>query len=352
MIRVEGLDKRFGAFHAVRTVDFTAPSGRITTLLGPSGSGKSTVLRIIAGLEHPDGGRVHLGEADATELPPQKRNVGLVFQSYALFGHLSVRDNVGFGLDVRKVPRAERDARIDELLSLVQLEAYADRMPTQLSGGQKQRVALARALAPRPGVLLLDEPFAALDARVRRELREFLRQLTGRLGVTTLLVTHDQEEALELSDVVVVMHEGRVEQIGSPTDIYDHPSSAFVAGFVGAAAVLEGRVDGDRATMGQIDLPAQGQASGSTVQAFVRPHDVAIVGRAEEAGAGESVTSAEVVRLVWLGWTVKAYVRLDDGQEIAVQLTRQEATTLGIEAGHRVLVNVQKAQLFVMDYSI
>src|SRR6185295_6783775 len=253
-LAVEGLTKRFArkGAPAVESVSFSVPVGTITTLLRPSGSGKSTVLRLIAGLEYPDAGRVVIGGVDGTALPPQKRSVGFVFQSYALFPHMNVRRNIAFGLTVRKAPPAEISREVDELLAAVELEGYGDRLPSELSGGQRQRVAFARALATRPKILLLDEPFGALDAQVRLSLRDWLRKFHEERAhssehppVTTLLVTHDQEEAMELSHTIVVMNEGRVVQLGPPDDIYDRPVSPFVASFVGGANLL--RRDADAA---------------------------------------------------------------------------------------------------------
>src|SRR5215470_1261515 len=276
-LTVHRLTKRFPTANtpAVAEVSFSAPTGAITALLGPSGSGKSTILRIVAGLEEPDQGTVHFGDDEVTALPVQKRGVGFVFQSYALFRHMTVRDNVAFGLSIRKLGRAEIDERVSDLLRLVQLEGLDDRYPTQLSGGQRQRVAFARALAIEPKILLLDEPFGALDARVRLELRDWLRRFHDEVHVTTLLVTHDQEEAMELSEHVVVMHQGRVEQSGSPHDIYDRPATPFVAEFVGGTNVLQGRVENGRAALSQslsVDVP--GVKEGTQVQAFVRPAEV------------------------------------------------------------------------------
>src|SRR5437763_1221694 len=241
-IEVQGLTKSFGSFKAVDDISFTAEDGKITALLGPSGSGKSTALRMIAGLERPDSGSITLAGEDQTEASVQERRVGFVFQHYALFRHMSVAQNVAFGLAVRKEPKEAQRERVDELLELVQLAPFRGRYPGQLSGGQRQRVALARALAPRPKVLLLDEPFGSLDARVRQELRRWLDDLHRELGVTSLLVTHDQDEALELANHVVVMHNGRIEQAGPPAVVYHEPATPFVAGFVGTASVLHGFV--------------------------------------------------------------------------------------------------------------
>src|SRR5215213_593053 len=274
-IVVEGLSKRFGSFEAVSDVTFTAPAGAITALLGPSGSGKSTVLRMIAGLERPTAGRIVMGEEEITPKSVQERRVGFVFQHYALFRHMTVRDNVEFGLRVRKEDAPTRSKRVDELLDLVHMGPFADRYPDQLSGGQRQRVALARALAPRPSVLLLDEPFGALDAKVRQDLRRWLDELHRELGVTSLLVTHDQEEALELANLIVVMHEGKVEQAGAPSDIYDRPATPFVAGFVGSANVLHGWVSDGHVHLGAMRVPGAGHLEeGSAATAYVRPHDI------------------------------------------------------------------------------
>ena len=232
-ITVRNLRKQYGSFQALDDVSVEVPDGSLTALLGPSGSGKSTLLRVIAGLEDPDGGEVVIGDQLATDLPPQRRNVGFVFQHYAAFKHMTVRDNVGFGLRIRKRPKAEIRQRVDELLHLVQLDGFAERYPAQLSGGQRQRMALARALAVEPRVLLLDEPFGALDARVREELRDWLRRLHDEVHVTTVLVTHDQEEAMEVASRIVVMNHGRIEQVGAPAELYEHPATEFVMSFVG-----------------------------------------------------------------------------------------------------------------------
>ncbi len=270
-IVVKQLSKRFGGFEAVKDVSFTARGGAITALLGPSGSGKSTVLRMIAGLEEPSEGQIWLGDLELTALPVQDRRVGFVFQHYALFRHMTVRQNVTFGLTVRKEQKDAKNARVDELLELVQLAPFANRYPDQLSGGQRQRVALARALAPRPEVLLLDEPFGALDARVRQDLRRWLDELHRELGVTSLLVTHDQEEALELADQIIVMHEGKVEQVGTPTEIYDDPVTPFVAGFVGSANVIHGHVVDGHVHLGHHPRPRRRPPRGRIARDRVRP---------------------------------------------------------------------------------
>src|SRR5437773_1574935 len=234
-IEVRNVTKRFGTFTALDDISLEIPDGSLTAVLGPSGSGKSTLLRIVAGLERPDSGEVLLAGEDATRLTPQRRNVGFVFQHYAAFKHMTVRDNVAFALTIRKRPKQEIRERVDELLELVQLSGFADRYPSKLSGGQRQRMALARALAAKPRVLLLDEPFGALDARVRAELRDWLRRLHEEVHVTTIFVTHDQEEAMDVASQIAVMNAGRIEQVGGPTELYDDPHTEFVMRFVGEA---------------------------------------------------------------------------------------------------------------------
>jgi sulfate transport system ATP-binding protein len=302
VITAQDISKRFGEFEALHGVSLEIPSGSLTALLGPSGSGKSTLLRVIAGLEVPDTGTVLIDDRDATSLPPQKRGIGFVFQHYAAFKHMSVRENVAFGLKVRKRPKAEVDGRVKELLGIVGLTGYAERYPSQLSGGQRQRMALARALAVEPSVLLLDEPFGALDAKVRAELRAWLRRLHDEVHVTTVLVTHDQEEAMEVADQVVVMNQGRIEQVGTPQDVFDHPATPFVMGFLGPVTRL-----------------------GSSL---VRPHDIRISLHEEEGSL-----QAQVDRVVHLGFEVRAEVTLGSGEGLSVQLTRGEAEELELAEG-------------------
>jgi sulfate transport system ATP-binding protein len=342
-IEVQGLTKSFGAFRAVDDVSFAARAGEITALLGPSGSGKSTVLRMIAGLEQPDAGRIWVGEEEHTAKTPQERRLGFVFQHYALFRHMNVRQNVGFGLKVRKAPRPKAQARIDELLELVGLGPFADRYPDQLSGGQRQRVALARALAPRPEVLLLDEPFGALDAHVRQELRRWLDGLHRELGVTSLLVTHDQEEALELASGVVVMRRGRVEQAASPVDIYNRPATPFVAGFVGASNLVHGTVRQGELHFGSAPVAAAGHLAADTpAQAYIRPHDVLLT-----HAQGEKSFPVAVERRTDLGWLSKLQLRLGDGQAIFAELPDEELN--GIGEGDRVYANLRNAKVFSLD---
>jgi sulfate transport system ATP-binding protein len=343
-IVVEQLTKRFGSFEAVKDVSFTAPGGAITALLGPSGSGKSTVLRMIAGLETPNDGRIWLGDVELTPKSVQERRVGFVFQHYALFRHMTVAQNVEFGLAVRKQARAERRARVDELLELVQLSHFAKRYPDQLSGGQRQRVALARALAPRPEVLLLDEPFGALDAKVRQDLRQWLDELHRELGVTSLLVTHDQEEALELANQVVVMHEGAVEQVGAPDEIYDDPQTPFVAGFVGSANVLHGVVEDGHVHLGVLRVPAADHlADGAAATAFVRPHDVRVTAA---NGNGNGGALGRVERVSSLGWLARLTIRLDgDGDHTLVAHVPQHELE-GAREGDLVSVDLRNPKSF------
>ena len=342
-IKVQGLTKSFGAFRAVDDVSFEARAGEITALLGPSGSGKSTVLRMIAGLEQPDAGRIWVSDEEHTNKSPQERRLGFVFQHYALFRHMNVRQNVEFGLKVRKAPRGQARARVDELLDLVGLGLFGDRYPSHLSGGQRQRVALARARAPRPEVLLLDEPFGALDAHVRQELRRWLDGLHRELGVTSLLVTHDQEEALELASGVVVMRRGRVEQAAAPVDIYNQPATPFVAGFVGASNVVRGTVQQGHLRFGDSAIGgAEHVASGADAKAYIRPHDVLLT-RAQ----GATSFPVTVERRTDLGWLSKLQLRLSDGQAIFAELPDEELD--GIDEGDHVYANLRNAKVFSLD---
>jgi sulfate transport system ATP-binding protein len=314
-IVVRNVSKRFGDFQALDDVSLDVEGGALTALLGPSGSGKSTLLRIIAGLEWPDSGEIRLAGEDATELTTQQRGVGFVFQHYAAFKHMNVRQNIAFGLEVRKRPKAEIRSRVDELLELVQLQGFGDRFPAQLSGGQRQRMALARALAPEPRVLLLDEPFGALDARVRAELRSWLRRLHDETHTTTVFVTHDQEEAMDVADNVVVMNKGRVEQVAEPRELYDAPANEFVMSFVGQANRIG--------------------------NAWVRPHDLEVV--LEPNG---TTREAQVERVVHLGFEVRAELMRDDGERLAVQLTRDQAAQLELERGQIVYVRPTRETVF------
>jgi len=315
-ITVSDVSKRFGGHIALDDVSLEIPRGSLTALLGPSGSGKSTLLRIIAGLEFPDSGRVHSDGVDVTSVRPQLRGIGFVFQHYAAFKHMTVRHNIGFGLSIRRRPKSEIRERVDELLSVVQLEGLGDRYPNQLSGGQRQRMALARALAVEPAVLLLDEPFGALDARVRAELRRWLRQLHERTEVTTVLVTDDQEEAMEVADRIAVMDTAQIRQVGGPRELYDEPSTAFVMEFFGSVNRL-----GD---------------------AFVRPHDLKL------HRTPNGVTHAATVhRLVHFGFGVRVELVQDAGQLLTAQLTVDEAEHLDIAVGDRVFVASRRERLFL-----
>ncbi len=303
-IEALNITKRFGSFVALDDVNLTVESGRLTALLGPSGGGKSTLLRIIGGLEDPDAGTVRIEGEEATGVPAQRRNVGFVFQHYAAFKHMSVYRNVAFGLEIRKRPKAEIKKRVDELLELVHLDQFADRLPSQLSGGQRQRMALARALAVQPRVLLLDEPFGALDAKVRKELRDWLRRLHDEMHVTTIFVTHDQEEALEVSDEIVVINHGRIEQVGTPDELYDSPTNDFVMGFLGDVTVLNGK--------------------------SVRPDDVEVL-RTPVAGA----VAGEVLRLNRVGFQVRADLSAG-GEQLWARLTRAQADAIELRQGDQV----------------
>jgi len=312
MIAVRDVTKSFGEFVALDGVSLEIPDGSLTALLGPSGSGKSTLLRIIAGLEQPDTGAIEIHGSDATRLPPQRRGIGFVFQHYAAFKHMTVRDNVAFGMKIRKQPKDRIRARVDELLGVVGLAGYHERYPNQLSGGQRQRMALARALAVEPKVLLLDEPFGALDAKVRAELREWLRRLHDEVHVTTVLVTHDQEEAMAISDHIAVMDHGSIEQVGGPRELYDEPANGFVMSFLGPVSRL-----GD---------------------VLVRPHDLSL---ANEASDG--ARPARVARVVHLGFEVRVELLLDGRERVSAQVTRDEAERLELGEGAAVWVRQTRA---------
>jgi sulfate transport system ATP-binding protein len=314
-IEALNVSKRFGDFVALDDVCIRVDDGSLTALLGPSGSGKSTLLRIIAGLETPDSGSVVIDEQDVTTTPARSRGVGFVFQHYAPFKHMTVHDNVAFGLAVRKRPKAEIRPRVEELLGLVRLDGLADRYPSQLSGGQLQRMALARALAVQPRVLLLDEPFGALDAQVRGELREWLRHLHEEIHVTTIFVTHDQEEAMEVAEQIVVMNKGRIEQAGTPHDLYESPHNEFVMSFIGPVNRL-----GD---------------------SFLRPHDIQIL--AESDGSG---IEALVRRVVHLGFEVRVELTLPDGRDIWAQVTREAAEQLELTEGQILAVRLPPPRVF------
>jgi sulfate/thiosulfate transport system ATP-binding protein len=352
-IEVRNIRKVFGNFTALDGVDLDVPEGKLVGLLGPSGSGKTTLLRIIAGLEQPDdGARIRFFGQDVDGLHVRHRGVGFVFQHYALFRHMTVFENIAFGL--RVMPRSTRPSsaeirdRVLELLKLVQLENLQKRFPAQLSGGQRQRVALARALAVRPRVLLLDEPFGALDARVRAELRAWLRRMHDELHITSVFVTHDQEEALEVSDRVVVMNRGRIEQVGTPDEVFHRPATAFVTEFLGNVNLFHGRVEGGRAVFGSLVVDQPTAKSGSTARLFVRPHDVQLSRESSPAGIATSV-----VRIQAAGSIVRVELKDNEGRSLQADITHQRLASLGLRVGEAVFATPENARVFVSDdYSI
>ena len=344
-IEIRDVSKTFGTFQALSDVNLSVGTGELVALLGPSGSGKTTLLRIIAGLEFATQGSILFDGADASNQDARSRRVGFVFQHYALFRHMSIFENVAFGLRVR--PRATRPtnaeikARVHELLGLVQLDGLAARFPSQLSGGQRQRVALARALAVQPSVLLLDEPFGALDARVRQELRSWLRRLHDELHITSVFVTHDQEEALEVSDRVVVMNHGKIEQIGTPDDVYEHPANPFVLNFLGSVNVFHGRGKAEEAHTAPPEVP-------QTV-AYVRPHELDI----SRLPGGETGVPAVVRYIHAVGPTVRLELEYQDsGRRLDAELTREKFQELRLTPGETVYATPRRLQVFSDDYSI
>jgi sulfate transport system ATP-binding protein len=323
-ITVRGANKRYGDFVALDNIDFDVPDGSLTALLGPSGSGKSTLLRVIAGLDQPDTGTITIKGDDVTGVPPQRRGIGFVFQHYAAFKHLTVRDNVAFGLKIRKRPKAEVKDKVDNLLEIVGLAGFQTRYPNQLSGGQRQRMALARALAVDPRVLLLDEPFGALDAKVREDLRAWLRRLHDEVHVTTVLVTHDQAEALDVADRIAVLNKGRIEQVGSPTEVYDSPANAFVMSFLGAVSSLNGTL--------------------------VRPHDIRVgrnpdmaIAQADGSVSSTGVIRATIDRIVVLGFEIRVELTAAaNNAPFTAQITRGDAEALGLKEGDTVYVRATR----------
>jgi len=350
-IQVKNIHKQFGAFTALDDITLDFPTGELVALLGPSGCGKTTLLRIIAGLEQADSGQVLLDGDDASSTHVRERQVGFVFQHYALFMHMTVFDNVAFGM--RMKPRGQRPSeakikdKVHELLNLVQLDWLADRFPSQLSGGQRQRIALARALAVEPRVLLLDEPFGALDAKVRKELRRWLRKLHDELHITSIFVTHDQEEALEVADRVVLMDHGKVEQIGTPEEVYRHPATPFVYGFLGSVNFFHGRVEGEAVRVGDDTLPHEPHDfdHGAEVVAFARPHELDI----DTDPASTAGIAARINRVLAFG--VTARVELDGingstGQHFEVELTRERVLELGLKDGQAVRLIPSRLKVF------
>jgi sulfate transport system ATP-binding protein len=350
-IQIEGVSKAFGSSKALEKIDLEVKSGELLALLGPSGCGKTTLLRIIAGLERPDSGSIKLHDTDATKQSAQQRRVGFVFQHYALFRHMSVFENVAFGLRVRpsKTRPSKEDIRlrVTELLRLVQLESFSGRYPSQLSGGQRQRVALARALAVEPSVLLLDEPFGALDAQVRQELRQWLRRLHDELHITSVFVTHDQEEALEVADRIVVMNKGMIEQIGTPEEVYEHPGSPFVYSFLGRVNLFHSRREHVSETGAAPAAESAGE--GEAVLAYVRPHDVHIARHRN----GEPTIAATVRHINSVGPVVRVELQREDtGDLVTAELTRDRYRELALKAGETVQIKAQNARIFEEDYSI
>ncbi len=345
-IAIRGVSRAFGEFKALRDVDLEVASGELVALLGPSGSGKTTLLRIIAGLEKQDAGSVMIAGQESTGLASRSRDIGFVFQHYALFKHMSVRQNIGFALKMRKTPKARIDARVDELISLFRLDGLTARYPDELSGGQRQRVALARALAFEPRILLLDEPFGALDARVRQELRRWLRRLHDDIGVTTVFVTHDQEEALEVADRVVVMNEGRIEQIGTPEEVFSNPANVFVMKFLGNVNVFHARVEHGKASVGGLAIEAPGSTSDSA-RAYIRPHEMDI----HRAGQHADDIPATVAFVNPVGANVKVELLTDAGDVVFVEITRGSYLELGLERDMAVGLRPRVFNIFD-DYSI
>jgi sulfate/thiosulfate transport system ATP-binding protein len=355
-IEVLNITKSFGSFRALRDVSLKVSAGELVALLGPSGSGKTSLLRIIAGLESPDGGTVRLNEQDATQQSAGKRRVGFVFQHYALFRHLTVFENVAFGLRVK--PRLERPSqgeihdRVMRLLKLIQLDWLAQNYPHQLSGGQRQRVALARALAVEPKVLLLDEPFGSLDAKVRKELRRWLRRLHDEIQVASVFVTHDQEEALEVSDRVAIMNEGKIQQIGTPQEVYDHPANSFVYNFLGNVNLFHGRIQSGQASMGEMKMAAPGIAANweGPAVGYARPYEIEITRQLDQL---ESALPAVVSYISTAGPRVKMELkRCDNGELVEAELSRDRFQELALKLGENVFVKPRHLKVFTEDYTI
>ncbi len=353
-IEIGSVNKQFGQFAALNDVSLTVPSGELVALLGPSGSGKTTLLRIIAGLEAPDSGRILFDGEEATNQHVRERQVGFVFQHYALFRHMTVFDNIAFGLTVKprsiRPSKAQIREKVHELLRLIQLEQLANRYPSQLSGGQRQRVALARALAVEPKVLLLDEPFGALDAKVRIELRRWLRRLHDEIHITSVFVTHDQEEALEVADRIVVMNQGRIEQEGTPGEVYDHPANPFVFNFLGNVNLFHGRVHQGTAQLGgmQLSSPEHAGASDAPAVAYVRSHDIEVERTASDSASLEAV----VTFIHTVGPLVRVELKLPGGETVEAGLSRDVADRLVLGIGEKVFVRPRKVKVFVEDYVI
>ncbi len=354
-IEARNIYKNFGDYAALSDVSLKVDSGELVALLGPSGSGKTTLLRIIAGLEYPDNGSILLNDEESTDHDPARRRVGFVFQHYALFRHMTVFENVAFGLKVqprnKRLSKSDIRDKVTKLLELVQLERMAKHFPSQLSGGQRQRVALARALAVEPKVLLLDEPFGALDAKVRKELRRWLRRLHDEIHIASVFVTHDQEEALEVADRVAVMNQGRLEQVGTPDDVYDNPANSFVYNFLGNVNLFHGRVDNGRARVGEFEIALPPHANGDNGRAlgYARPYDLDLSRHAQDSHA----ISAHIRHVFGVGPIVKLELqRADTGDLLEAEITRKHYRDLGLELGETVFVTPRNLKMFAEDYSI
>lgn len=354
-IKIQNISKTFGSFQALQDISIDIESGELIALLGPSGSGKTTLLRILAGLEGLDQGAILFDGQNITEVGPKERKIGFVFQHYALFRHMTVFENVAYGLKVR--PRKTRPSKeeikkkVHELLSLVKLENLADRYPSQLSGGQRQRVALARALAVEPKVLLLDEPFGALDAKVRKELRRWLRKLHNEFHVTSIFVTHDQEEALDVANRIVVMNNGKIEQIGTPEEVYEHPKSPFVYDFLGNVNLFRGRVENGKLKQGEFEIHVQSQVdSREEAIGYVRPYDIHI----EKTQESNDTVAASIVHIHVIGPIVQIELKRDDVDEfLEAELTKEKFHDLQIQKGDTVYIRPKQLKLFIPeDYSI
>jgi len=355
-IDISGVSKQFGSFTALKDVSLTVPSGELVALLGPSGSGKTTLLRIIAGLERADKGAIRFNGEDIASRDARERQVGFVFQHYALFRHMTVFDNVAFGLNVRprkvRPSKQEIQDKVHQLISLVKLEGLANRYPTQLSGGQRQRVALARALAVEPQMLLLDEPFGALDAKVRKELRRWLRQLHDELHITSVFVTHDQEEALDVADRIVILNQGRIEQMGTPEEVYESPKNAFVYNFLGNVNIFHGRIHQGRVKIGAIELEApDGCACATDMQAvsYVRPYNIEI----EREAKGHEFISAQILFIRAVGPVVHLELKCaDTGDLVEVEMNKERYHELNLKTGESVFVRPKDLKIFFEDYCI
>lgn len=336
-IIITNVSKQFGTFTALQNINLEIPNGKLVALLGPSGSGKSTLLRTIAGLEPPDEGQIIINGQDATHVDIRKRNIGFVFQHYALFKHLTIRQNIAFGLEIRKHPQAKTKQRVEELLALIQLEGLGNRYPSQLSGGQRQRVALARALAVQPQVLLLDEPFGALDAKVRKELRSWLRKLHDEVHLTSVFVTHDQEEAMEVADEIVVMSNGKIEQVGTAEEIYDNPASPFVMSFIGEVNVLPRTAS----LFNHHAFELHHDNNGHQDPVFVRPHDFELLTEPDD-----TTVAGTIKRVIHLGWEIQVEVLLTDNTTVLAYLNREQRQQLNPKVGQKVFIKPRTAKVF------